>query len=194
MFLRMFLNLLFLICWAVSSSYAHHGAEHDYFIAGQDPGIQGYLYLVDTAHANKAVEWIRKGRMSDAIADLKYTLDRFPNHPKGLLLMGTVAGLSGNPGLALPYYERAIRLFPQHALTHAQYGAYLVDIGRTDAGIAKLQQAVDMDPRSASAYGWLAKAYAKAGKRELAQQAAARARELGFRGDPLGRPQRHPAQ
>ncbi|HXH11222.1 MAG TPA: tetratricopeptide repeat protein [Alphaproteobacteria bacterium] len=194
MFVMTLLNLLFLVVWGGSVAYAHHGAPHDYFTAGQDPGAQQYLSLVETAHTNKAVDWMRKGRLGDAIADLKYTLERFPNHPKGLLLMGVVGGLSSNPALALPYYERALRLFPQYALTHAQYGAYLVELGRTDAGIAKLQHAVEMNPRSAPAYGWLAKAYAKAGKRELAQQAAARARELGFRGDPLGRLQRHPAK
>jgi predicted Zn-dependent protease len=194
MFLRGSLSVLCLIFWAVSPGYAHHGGEHDYFTAGRDPGLQHYLSLVEAVHTNKVVDWIQKHRLSEAIADLKYTLDRFPNHPKGLLLMGSVAGLMGNPASALSYYERAIRLFPQHALTHAQYGAYLVEIGRTDTGIARLQQAIERDPRSAPAYGWLAKAYAKAGKPELAQQAAARARELGFRGNPLGSAQSRPAQ
>lgn len=194
MFLMMLFNLLFLIFWGVSPGYAHHGAEHDYFIAGQNPELQHYLALVESAHTNKAVDWIQQGRVPDAIADLKYTLERFPNHPKGLLLMGLVAKLSGNSTLALPYYERALRLFPQHAMTYAQYGAYLVDIGRSDIGIAKLLQAVEMDPQSGPAYGWLAKAYAKTGKLDLAQRAAARARELGFYGDPVGKLQRHPAK
>jgi tetratricopeptide (TPR) repeat protein len=151
---------------------------HDYFTADQNPDTKHYLHLVEIAHTNKITDWVRQGRMNDAIADCKYTLDRFPNHPKGLMLVGMVAKLVKNPALAIAYYEKAIKLYPQYALTHAQYGMYLVDIGNMRAGIAKLQEATKIDPQLPQTYTWLAKAYTKSGNTELARQAALRAKEL----------------
>jgi Tfp pilus assembly protein PilF len=59
---------------------------------------------------------------------------------------------------------------------------YLVDIGKIDAGIQKLQKAIEIDPGLGQAHAWLAKAYYKNGNSELARQAAEKAKALGYRG------------
>ena len=154
----------------------------DYFTADPSPSHKQYLFLVTKHHTDKILVWIREGKMNAAIYDVKYTLDRFPNHPKGLELAGLVAQLSKTPSLAIYYYERALRLFPQYALTHAQYGAYWVGTGHMDVGIAELKKAIEMDPNLTVAYVWLASAYYKNGNPDLARQAAENARELGYKG------------
>jgi predicted Zn-dependent protease len=120
--------------------------------------------------------------MDAAIRDVKYTLDRFPNHPKGLMLLGVVARLTNDPSFAVNYYKRALSLFPQYAITHVQYGEYLVSVGLTNEGIGQLKRAIEIDPKLAVAYAGLAKAYAKGGNSELSRQAAKQARELGYTG------------
>lgn len=174
------INVLFLLPF--SSVYAHHGTtpEHDYFAAYQSTEIKEILYLVDVAHTNKVMDRIRDGSIGYAIAEVKYALGKFPNHPKALMLIGLVAKLNKTSSLPIPYYEKALKLYPQYSLTHAQYGAYLVSIGRIDVGITKLREAIEIDPKLATAHAWLAQAYSKNGNPELARQAAEQARTVGY--------------
>jgi len=169
--------LMTILLWFLPDS----AQSHDYFTADQDPGIQTYLRIVDANHTEKVLGWVQQGRIGNAIDDLKYTLDRFPNHPKALMLMGSVAKITKKIPLAIAYYEKAIKLFPEYALTQAQYGAYLVDIGNTQAGIGKLKKAIEMDPKLAQAHAWLAKAYYKSGNPELGRQEAGQAAALGYK-------------
>jgi tetratricopeptide (TPR) repeat protein len=125
---------------------------------------------------------IGKNDYGGALSDIKYTLNRFPNHPVGLVLMGVYARLTKTYALAIPYFEKAIRLFPQHALTHAQYGAYMITLGSTDRGIKKLHQAVEMNPELVFAHVWLAAVYYKLGNVELGREAEAKANDLGYKG------------
>lgn len=155
--------------------------ENDYFTANQSQGTQVYLSTMEANHGDKILPLIGRGRNDEAVTELKYCLDRFPNHPKYLMLVRTVERLTKKP-LAIHYFERATRLFPQYALTHAQYGWYLIESGRTESGIGKLQQSIDMDPKLTTAYVWLARAYARIGNQELAQKAASQAAELGYSG------------
>lgn len=162
---------------------AQSGPGYDYFIAHEVDSIRGYLNAVTMAHTDKILGFIREGKMDAAIFDVKYTLDRFANHPKGLQMAGIVAQLTKKPSLAIHYYERALKMYPQYAITYAQYGGYLVGNGQIDAGIERLKEAVEKDPKLAGAYALLAKAYAKNGKTELARDAADKARELGYKGE-----------
>ena len=100
-------------------------------------------------------------------------------------MLGIIARLSKRVSLPIPFYENAIRLYPQYPLTHVQYGSYLVDIDLPEEGIPKIVKAIEMDPDMAIAHVSLAKAYQKTGKRDLAFREAQRARELGYKGDML---------
>jgi tetratricopeptide (TPR) repeat protein len=154
----------------------------DYFIANQDSETTHLLHLVEVAHTNRVLPQIGKNDYGGALSDIKYTLNRFPNHPVGLVHMGVYARLTKRYALAIPYFEKAIRLFPQHALTHAQYGAYMITLGSTDRGIKKLHQAVEMNPELVFAHVWLAAVYYKLGNVELGREAEAKANDLGYKG------------
>jgi tetratricopeptide (TPR) repeat protein len=166
--------------------------NQDYFIADQYWEIKQNRGLLEKHHLTnpRVLADFAAGRWASVIADLKFILERMPNHPKALQVLGHVAKTSLQDSLPIPYYEHALKLYPQYAITHAQYGAYLVAIGHLEAGIVRLNHAKDMDQKLVAAHVWLAKAYLKSGHPDLARQAKERARALGYKGsfswDPIG--------
>lgn len=137
------------------------------------------LALIDDAHTDKVMYWLRQENVGRAIQDLKFTLDRFPNHPRALLLVELVGRITEVPTMAMPYYDKAVSLYPHYGKTWAQYGKYLVEIGKHEEGIRKLKRALELDPNMSSAHGWLSDAYLRAGKPDLASIESEKARKLG---------------
>jgi tetratricopeptide (TPR) repeat protein len=162
-----------------------HGTliNQDYFTAREYTGTNSLITSVEANHLNQRV-WsdFYAGKYNAVLSDVFYILDRFPNHPTALLLLGFIAKIKGELSMPIPYYTKALKLYPQYALIHAQSGMYLVEIGRFDIGIEKLEEAVRMDPKLVRGYIWLAKAYSKKGNPELAHHAEEKARALGFKG------------
>jgi Tfp pilus assembly protein PilF len=157
--------------------------NQDYFTAQAYPEVKTLLYLVEAYHLNKRVtsDFVA-GRYSSVLPELEYTLDKFPNHPNALQLLTALAKLINKTSLPMAYFRKALQLYPQYALTHAQYGAFLVDVGLTREGIDSLKHAIEMDPKLISAHVMLARAYYRTGQAELARQSTERARELGYTG------------
>lgn len=153
------------------------------FFAPKDQEYTHLLYNLEKYHLGPENFWksVREGKYKDGLEDLKFVLKYFPNHPIALNLLGGIAKLAKEPGLPIYFYERALELYPEYAITHAQFGNYLVEIGRFEKGISELKKAVEIDPKLAVAYGWLAKAYTKSGNPELSRQAAEKAKELGLK-------------
>lgn len=129
----------------------------DYFTARFDPNLREYLISCETTHA-KDLTWgyYRTGLYSEALADCKYTLARFPNHPGALFLMGEIAKVTRQTSMPINYFEAALKSYPQYAYTHAQYGHYLIEIGAISAGVAELREALRLDPDQLQARAWLA--------------------------------------
>ncbi len=121
-------------------------------------------------------------RVQYAIDELRYTLNAFPNHPRALMLIKPVENAAKRAVFGVAAFERALSLYPQYAITHAQYGWYLVEINLLPAGIGKLKQAIEMDPKLITAYVWLSRAYSKGGNPEAARETAQQARDLGYTG------------
>ncbi|MGH7680495.1 MAG: hypothetical protein ACRENN_00740 [Candidatus Eiseniibacteriota bacterium] len=135
------------------------GPGQDYFTAQFYSDVEAYLEQVENRHASERV-WnlYRSGNYNEAMGDCKYVLSRFPNHPRSLHLLGEIAKATDQTSMPIPYFERALELYPQHAYTHAQYGHYLVEINATSAGIAELLEALRRDPNQLQARAWLAEA------------------------------------
>jgi Tfp pilus assembly protein PilF len=177
------LSMLFFMCYGIAASNAQTPANKwggDYFTADKSPA--SYLTILESAHVQTIPGWLSKGRVNDALADVRYTLDRFPNHPVSLQQLSTLAQMTKNNALAVGYFEKAVTLYPQYAITRAQYGLYLVSTNNIDAGIDRFNQAIEMDPKLPVGYAGLAHAYVKKGDLEKAREAAKKARELGFQG------------
>jgi Tfp pilus assembly protein PilF len=184
------LMIVFLPALAISAVSARAQGPtnpEDYFNPRHDRML---LYNVERYHLSRDTffGFYNDGKYNLATEELKFVLRYFPNHPRALMLMESVGKLSGNPLLAYPYYDNAVKLFPQHALTHAQFGSYLKNIDQVDAGIARLKEALEIDPQLALAHAWLSEAYAKKGDAKLAAQYAEQARRFGYVGDISGQP------
>jgi predicted Zn-dependent protease len=154
---------------------------NDYFSVNTEAPVRDRLASVENHHMGRGlIEKIAKGEYKYALQELDFILTYFPNHPTGLQLLMSVAALSKNRALPIPFFEKAIALYPNRAITYAQYGWYYVTIDRLDIGIHKLQHAIEMEPQLTAAHVWLAKAYEKKGDSQLAREAAKRAKELGY--------------
>ena len=163
--------------------------NHNYFATQQNAELKHLLVQVETYHlkpcphgAGGVYEDLAKGRYDYMKGDLTYILERFVNHPTALQLMTPVARALKESSWPIERFEYALRWYPSYALTHAQYGAYLIEIGDLTAAIEKLETAIKKDPKLIAGYVWLSKAYSKQGNADLARQAAEKARELGYKG------------
>ena len=165
--------------------------NNDYFTARPPPTGEYLLDVVERYHlSDKFWKKFQDGNYKSNFGDLKYVLRYFPNHPKALYLLGRIAILTQNSQLPISYFQKALRLYPQHAYTHAQYGNYLAENSDDDIlikeGIAELKKAIEMYPKLTKAYAWLANAYNKIGNSELALQADKKAEELGYQSENEG--------
>jgi predicted Zn-dependent protease len=157
--------------------------NNDYFAHTHDSEVRALLRNVEDAHLGKKFwAYYRQGEYHYAIDDVKYVLLLFPNHPKALELMRVIGRLTKKPAMPAPWFQKAVTMFPRHALTRAQFGAYLIEIGEVERAIGELRKATEMDAQLGYAYGHLARAYHKAGDEGAARVAADRAKRLGFRG------------
>jgi len=156
----------------------------DYFSRDRDPHVAHACQSVEYQHLGK--KFLREyasQQWESALDDLKFVLGYFPNHPKALMLMGSITQITKNHSLAIHYYGRALKLYPQYSLTHYQFGNFLIDIGIIDQGITELKDAIKINPKMTLAYAKLAEAYSKNGNLELARQVAEEARKLGYKGE-----------
>jgi tetratricopeptide (TPR) repeat protein len=164
-----------------SGSLVAYASDYFSVLQGEEgPGPKAYLDIATKNHVDTIPGWLDDGRIGNAIADLKYTLERFPNHPEALLYMGLVARMTKNPGMAFTYYQNALTQYPQYAITHFQYGQFLMSLGDVDKAIDALKRSIAIEPKLAGGHAGLARAYAKKGDMTKAREAADKARELGF--------------
>ena len=136
---------------------------------------------IERNHLEKAIVNLRQGRTREAINDCIYVLNRIVNHPKGLAILSLSAKLVKEPSLPLPYYERALKLYPAYAMTHAQYGKYLSEIGKGKEGVKRLQHAIEINPEFQIAYTWLARLYVKLGQPDQAREILQRSQAIVVR-------------
>lgn len=158
----------------------------DYYTANQSPNIQGLLQSVERAHLKNVSPWIMKRGYDYALKELDYTLVTFPNHPEGLQLLWLYAKATRKPSVAFPYFDTAVRMYPQYAETHFLYGIFLVEFDLVKEGILRLEKALEIEPKMAIALAWIAKAHAKAGEDGKARESARKAIEMGYEGNLLG--------
>ena len=138
-------------------------AEHyrDYFQRNVDLKTRQQVNNVNRLHLQPALKWVSRGKPNRAIPELKFVLRYVPNHPKALQLMEVSAKLTDRLPMAEGYYKQAIFVFPDYALTHAQYGKFLVESGRVEEGIQELEKAKSIPPDLRMVHVWLAEAYEK---------------------------------
>ena len=161
----------------------------DYFAAQSNDDEANLISLAEIGHiygshlGKNIYEIIASGNYNQAYQEMYYVLDRIPNHPKALQILSSLVRMTNKLSIAVSYYEKALSKYPQWPITYAQYGQFLMEIGQVDTAIEKLKRAIEIDPKLVGGYALLAKAYSKKGNSELARDAAAKARELGYKGE-----------
>jgi tetratricopeptide (TPR) repeat protein len=131
------------------------------------------------AHKSYAEFLMHDARSAEAIREMERALDLDPLS----LIVNTLVGFAYNNGRqynrAIEEYEKVIQLDPQFAPAHYFLGGALTNIGQYDEAIAHLQKAKDLTHGASLMAAGLARGYARAGRRERAQQSL---RELKLRG------------
>ncbi len=85
----------------------------------------------------------------------------------------------GNQAAALGSLERALQLAPKFAPAYYQRAKIRFDRGEPETALKDLEAATALDPNYAQPYSLMAQIYFKLGKRQEAQQAAAKSAALG---------------
>jgi tetratricopeptide (TPR) repeat protein len=152
---------------------------HDYY--DSDPGTRQLLRNVEAFHINSGMENMKKGSYGYAEKDFDFILKYFPNHPKGLLLMGDLALKVKNPEKAEPYFKNAIQMFPNRPSGYAAYGVFLQKQRHLDRAIENYQAALKLDPGSPSTNYNIGLAYVEKGQYERASVHAHKAYNAGIR-------------
>lgn len=152
---------------STKSARAQSGEEgwlnQNYFDAAKTTFSTELLLNAERNHFAQGNFWskYKAGNLGYALEDLKYVLLVFPNHPKALHMLGLICRTTKDNLTPIIYFEKAVRLFPQEAYTEAQYGAYLISIGEQSAAIARLNEALRIDPNLTFAQALLAEAQEK---------------------------------
>ncbi|MDO8606319.1 MAG: tetratricopeptide repeat protein [Phaeospirillum sp.] len=97
-------------------------------------------------------------RMPEAAAAFHRLTQVAPGHVGGHVNLGLLL-VGGPPETALPALEAAVRHHPRVAELQAMLGQVLLRLGRQDEAIARLKQALAIDPSLAAAKGHLLRAY-----------------------------------
>jgi tetratricopeptide (TPR) repeat protein len=143
--------------------------------------------IVERYHFNHKVESLAGGQSSTAVgADIAYTLRAFPNHPRALLAMATLAEREktdrprGSEYRLACWFERALRFRPEDGQVHLVYGIVLMRRGKVDAGIESLQRALSFLGPDGNAYYNLGLAYFEKRDYATALDYAKKAYAAGF--------------
>lgn len=163
---------------AVRASGQMPAGGGDYF----DPQKRQLLVQLKRYHLDAAVKDMNDRKLNIAQTEVDFVLHWVPNHVEGLLVNEAIAKAKGFPEQAMSRYVRALELYPNHAITHVQFGAFLLDLGRVDAAIDSLNAAVRLDPSLGMAHSYLAKAYREKGDPDRAASEEAEARKYLGRG------------
>src|SRR5216684_3671289 len=94
---------------------------------------------------------INRGRGEDAERLAREVLERIPQHPTALHLLGCALLLQGRPGQAVAPLEKAARARQDPAI-ETRLAVALRQIGRTDDALARVTRATKRRPANADAF------------------------------------------
>lgn len=107
----------------------------------------------------QAFDLHRANRLQDAEAGYRAVLERAPDNPDALHLLGLVMRGVGRNEDALQWLQQAVEARPGFAEAHYNLGNTCVALGRIEQGIAAYEQALALQPAYAMAHYNLANAY-----------------------------------
>jgi tetratricopeptide (TPR) repeat protein len=140
---------------------------------------------MDSSEANrlrdtfgKIVGCIQQGKPADAELLAQQILRDHPNDPNILRVSGVALMRQGKFKKAANQLSTSVKIAPDIADGHEQYGSVLAALGRIDEAEESLQTALRLDPNSMTVHSKLARLQAMQGKDEEARQTRDRVIEL----------------
>ena len=115
-------------------------------VRSANPDSSDVMPMTEDQAIQQAMQYHRMGRLSEAEAIYRKILQRIPNHPDALRLLGMVAMQTGHVDAAIDLLSRAIKAKPDLAETYASLGNVLAMKGRLDDAIIAYQKAVQLKP------------------------------------------------
>jgi Tfp pilus assembly protein PilF len=116
-----------------------------------------------------AVRLHQDGDLSEAEALYRRILERQPDHPGALHLLGVLAHQQGHDDRAVDLIARAIALRPDQATYHGNYGVALRGLGRLDEARDALMEALRLRPDYPDAHSNLGLVFHQQGHLALAR-------------------------
>src|SRR5580658_4208836 len=130
------------------------------------------------AQLDQALQHHRAGRFGEAEKIYRLVLEREPENPDALHLLGFAYLQAGSPSAAIEWISRAIAICPDVEAYHANLGAAMMSACRFDEAIDAHRRAIELNPDYVQAWHNLADALHKRGRNQEAIPAARREVEL----------------
>ncbi len=162
--------------------YVKHDVGGDYYNADDRKS----LTVVETFHFTPQVEQLVRGSTGKLGADISYTLEHFPNHPRALTAMSRLAlrdkttRPQGSHYTVECFFDRAIRFRPEDARVRMLFGSYLLAIGQSDPALEQLEEAARLEPSNPTAHYNLGLLYLRRKDYDKARASAQKAYGMGF--------------
>jgi tetratricopeptide (TPR) repeat protein len=131
-----------------------------------------------TAGLTAAVEHQRAGRLERAEALYRKVLQKSPDNPDALHLLGVVILARGDPDRAIPLIAKALAARPDFAQGHSNLGNAFRAAGRLADACVSYRRAIALKPDFAAAYSNLGLALSEQGEFAAAVASCRRAVEL----------------
>ena len=152
--------------------------DPDYAVSYADRSIALSAFATQWAVTDSAVRIAR----DKALADARKAVALAPNLGEGHLALAVVYSALGEFTTALEEHERALALAPGNVRVLRDYGAFAVNMGRTDSGLKSIRRAAELDPLNAISHTYLGAALLTLRRYEEAIAAYTEALAVG--GDP----------
>ena len=138
------------------------------------------LRTVEQYHLGPAEERLRLKHYPQARNEIAFILRFFPNHPRGLLLLGQLCDEWKSPQCMIEgAYERAISVRPNEPTVYIVHGIYLHRNKRYGEAVSNYEKALELDPDSLNGHYNLALTLLDTQQFERANRHAQRAYALG---------------
>src|SRR5262249_55329727 len=114
-------------------------------------------------HLDAAIRAHQAGKLDEAERGYGKILERAPNHPDALNLMGVIQSERNRGEMAIDLISRAARLQPKNAMILNNLGRACVRARRFEEAIEALEKAIALDPAQIEGYGNLIQAHRLSG-------------------------------
>jgi len=121
------------------------------------------------AYNNLAAQLLTEGRVDEAMADIRASLDLDPGNAAAHATLGYALCKQGRLAEAFAQYGRSLEIEPDNVLTLTNLGSALLQAGRVDEAIARYRRALALDAGLVKAREGLADAYLQAGRTDEAE-------------------------